>query len=746
MSPEFFAALYSEEDTNVEYKETMVGDKIKPTIVAFANDWQDDGVGTLIIGVANGGAIVGLKQSQDQILQMASNWQYDGSIDPRPQLTVDTETVDGKLLCKIRVPTGQRRPYRFNGTCYVRIGTSTRPATFEEEVELSKRPTIGHSLPNTLPPRDQVAVDFVGRKRDLQSLQTWIQDPLSNRISLIGPGGSGKSALAYEFACQIIESALAPITMVLWISAKYRRLTEGVILPIHPDFYGLETALDKLLVDTGWEELLDTQYSILERRNWIIDVFAETPALIILDDYDTLLANGGEPDVARCIDFFQGLTARTGSKLVMTSRVDTRAGQQHRVQGFRRDSSEALQFVDSRLRLLGMEEESLSRDAKNAVLRTTDGIPLFVEDVLRHYRLIQHLDRTLDEWKIRSGQSAREFALRLEFDSLNEVSKAVLLTCCLLETEVSIDDVQAVTGYGAQDIEEAMLELQGLFLVSPPSEANEYKTFAVTTNTAQLVKQELLNRSEYRRIEDAVRSISGDVYKNQFAEQHVNQAFRRAYWYVRSERFAEAENVIRETFARPGLSQHPDLHSALGWVYKQWHPERRAGEAREHFQRAASLKCRKVEMYIHWTDLAMQEQNWSEVVEAGRQGLELKNLSSLNRMALGSSVGFATSQLGKRLGREMQTSKALQTLSEADVIFREYICDPSDVPERGWRTHGKLYSGLVQNDEALYRISDDRKWFERMIADLERWKSEHTDDPKLESEYVRIHQTYSNLV
>lgn len=745
MSARPSAIVYSGEDTNVEYKEAMNGTKIKPAIVAFANDWQDDGLGTIVIGVRDDGTIVGLKQSRDAVLQVASNWQYDGSIDPRPQLTAETNVVANKLVCTVRVPTGQRRPYRFNGTCYIRVGTSTRPATFEEETELTNRLADDNPLPHSLPSRDEIIVAFVGRKRDLASLWEWIEDPLSNRISLTGPGGSGKSALAYQFGSEVVESAPKSLSMVLWISAKSRKLVGGDISSIRPDFHDLDSALTRLLRDAGWEEL-DPDWSLLERRDWLIEVLSAEPALIIVDDYDSLLGNSSHRDVARCIDFFQELTAKTASKLLMTSRVDTRAGQQRRVRGFTPNSAEALQFVDSRLRLLGMTEQSLSREQKNSVLKATDGIPLFVEDLLRHHRLTQRLDRTLTEWHERGGQSAREFALRLEFDSLDEVSKAVLMSCCLLETRVTVDDIQAVTGYGIQDIEMAMLELQGLFLVSPPMEADESRTFSVSTNTTVLVKQELGNRSEFRRVRDAVTSISGEIYGNRIADQYVNTAFKRAYWYVRSDRYVEAENVILATFERPGLSEHPDLYGFLGWIYKQWQPERRSGEARESFQRAASLKCRRADMYMHWAELESQEQNWSQVIDTGKEGLSVGAVNEYSKMRLGSSVAFATSQLGKRLGREVQTSRAIQTLHEADSVFRDHICDLADIPHKGWRTHGRLVCGLVQNDEALYQLTGDPKWFDRMINDLKRWESDHRGDPKLESESMRIRQTYRSLL
>src|SRR5512134_2112309 len=46
---------------------------------------------------------------------------------------------------------------------------------------------------------------LLGRDADLQSLRQWLADPAARLITLIGPGGVGKTRLALELAREIAE-------------------------------------------------------------------------------------------------------------------------------------------------------------------------------------------------------------------------------------------------------------------------------------------------------------------------------------------------------------------------------------------------------------------------------------------------------------------------------------------------------------------------------------------------------------
>ena len=119
-----------QESETIELKEIVVED-IKKEIIAFANSAG----GTLYVGVADDGSIVGV-DSSDTVTQQISNMVRD-SIKPDVTMFVryDTKVVDGKQIVTVEIQRGTERPYylakkglRPEGV-YVRQGTSSVPAT-----------------------------------------------------------------------------------------------------------------------------------------------------------------------------------------------------------------------------------------------------------------------------------------------------------------------------------------------------------------------------------------------------------------------------------------------------------------------------------------------------------------------------------------------------------------------------------------------------------------------------------------
>ena len=68
------------------------------------------------------------------------------------------------------------------------------------------------ALDHRLPSKESVVVGFVGRRTELSELCDWFDEPTSALWALAGEGGKGKSAIAYQFACEIQERAPAPFS------------------------------------------------------------------------------------------------------------------------------------------------------------------------------------------------------------------------------------------------------------------------------------------------------------------------------------------------------------------------------------------------------------------------------------------------------------------------------------------------------------------------------------------------------
>lgn len=119
-----------QESETLELKEIVVED-IKKEIIAFANSAG----GTLYVGVADDGGIVGV-ENPDMVIQQISNMVRDSI---KPDITMftryATKNVAGKQIVVVEIQRGTERPYylakkglRPEGV-YVRQGTSSVPAT-----------------------------------------------------------------------------------------------------------------------------------------------------------------------------------------------------------------------------------------------------------------------------------------------------------------------------------------------------------------------------------------------------------------------------------------------------------------------------------------------------------------------------------------------------------------------------------------------------------------------------------------
>ena len=112
---------------------------IRKDICAFANDLpghQKSGV--VFVGVYDNGHCANLKVT-DQILQNLAHLRSDGQITPFPSLVVQRRVLNGCEMAVIMVSPSASPPVRYNGRCWIRVGTRRDTASPEEEVRLSER-------------------------------------------------------------------------------------------------------------------------------------------------------------------------------------------------------------------------------------------------------------------------------------------------------------------------------------------------------------------------------------------------------------------------------------------------------------------------------------------------------------------------------------------------------------------------------------------------------------------------------
>lgn len=130
------------ESDRVEFKESLSGsapDRIREAICAFANDLPDHRrPGIVFVGVRDDGSVAGLPIT-DELLRQLADMKTDGNIVPPPSLAVaKLPTPEGDIAAVI-VPPSDSPPVRCRGRIQIRIGSSQRMATAQDERILNEK-------------------------------------------------------------------------------------------------------------------------------------------------------------------------------------------------------------------------------------------------------------------------------------------------------------------------------------------------------------------------------------------------------------------------------------------------------------------------------------------------------------------------------------------------------------------------------------------------------------------------------
>jgi ATP-dependent DNA helicase RecG len=137
---------------------------IRHTVCAFANDLANSGrPGVLFVGLEDDGSCAGLVVD-DCLLRDLSQIRDEGSILPRPSIEIRRLAVDGCEVAVLVVHPSAVPPVRYDGRVWVRVGSTNRQATPEEESRLAERRRAG-DLPFDLRPVPDVGTDDLDLER-----------------------------------------------------------------------------------------------------------------------------------------------------------------------------------------------------------------------------------------------------------------------------------------------------------------------------------------------------------------------------------------------------------------------------------------------------------------------------------------------------------------------------------------------------------------------------------------------------
>lgn len=577
-------------------------------------------------------------------------------------------------------------------------------------------------IPQNLPSRDSIVIDFVGRHEELADLWRWYLDPYAKRWLLTGEGGKGKTAIAYEFAAQLATAAPKDLFAIHWMSGKQRRFHEGEISAIdNPDVWDLDSTLDSLISTFGEAAAL-RDASTDAKRGAVLELLSEFPSLIVADDLDTVQYS--DDSVVQFL--FYDVASVPETKVLATSRREiaglSQAKTQVRGLTLREDASgPARDFLVSRAQLLDIDASTMTDRRVERICRLTEGSPLWMEDMLRLFRFYAP-DRAIEQWRARDGSTAREYALSKEVEALGDRARMALQVFALAGKSFSIDDLSSILGTSDDDVVAAITELRRLYLLPGMSIVDDIPRYQINPNLASFVKNNFDDPVRRIKIENAIQGFLGRVPSGEEARA-VADYRRQAEVFIRRGDVVSAQSVVQR-----GLDEHPNratLFETLGRVHSMRGSEG-VVEAREAFSRAHNLGRRAFELFDYWSDFELSRENWSEAARVAELGLETDGDADPRLLQ---RAGYARSRLAYALAQQLDSESADHQANVADRHLERAL----DLFSRrggdvSWRS--KAHRATVINASYLRR--------QELVCDrLARWLEDLPDDHHAWREYSR---------
>jgi hypothetical protein len=473
----------------------------------------------------------------------------------------------------------------------------------------------------------------------------------------------------------------------------------------------LDTAIESI-IDAYGE---DPESSQKPKREFCMELLTEFPALLVVDDIDTL-----EDEAEKAIEFLlMDLPSLTRSRVLVTSRraLFGMQGSTTYVSGLSPADAEA--FLRSRCALMGIRIGSVLR-LKDRVIEATDSSPLFMEDLLRLTQAGLDVEKAIGLWLERRGDKARRYAMEREYERLGEDARKLLLALSL-EDRCAIDQLRRALDWDLSRVLHALEQLRLMFLFGSSNRIGDDAKLSLNQNTKKLVLDVFAETESYRRVQRQMQASIGQLTTKRAEERHVLQILRKARLQVNRDCADEAEQLLCSL-----LSEYParaDIHANLGWTYKK---KQRVTDAREQFRRAHELRCKDRDAYWHWSELEANEGEWTASEQAAEFGLAVFP----DDQGLLFRKGYALHRRAKEEYCE-GTGENVSRLCERAVSALEESLRARNAEERNSNILAQTHRALVLTAETL---GDGR----RVRQYLERWADACQRDPTYYSEYERL--------
>jgi predicted ATPase len=394
--------------------------------------------------------------------------------------------------------------------------------------------TAAHSrwIPTNLPVE---RTRFVGREAELSRLEALLGEG-ERLVTLVGPGGSGKTRLARRLGARLLVESAAPIGSVWFVDlAEARSLDE--LLAVLGDV--LEVPLDR---ESGVEDSCERMAHALSARQ---------PMVLILDNFEQLVELA-----PATIGLFRARAP--GVVFVVTSRVRLGLEGEAQVELGPLDESDALAlFEDRARRVFPSFQRGHDEPALRELVARLDHSPLAIElaaarvKVLPPRALLTRLSARLD--LLRSTHrdalprhATLRSALDGSWDLLETIDRAALAACSVFHGTFTLEAAEAVVRptddvrARVVDSLESLVE-QSLVLRHDASEDDPQGRFRLSETVREYASEKLRELGEDAQLEAETRHA--DHYLAQ-AEASASAAFAPWGGVVERPALRELDNLM----------------------------------------------------------------------------------------------------------------------------------------------------------------------------------------------------------
>jgi NB-ARC domain len=490
------------------------------------------------------------------------------------------------------------------------FGNRDNPSLWAVDAPESISPPL--SIQNTLPDKNLICPDFVGRLSIINSLWRWLGDEFAHVKLLVGDGGKGKTSIAYAFAREVCMNAANGFQKVIWLTAKSRRfvgeIDDYVPMP-QRHFFDTESLLRALSSELAiLREEVEGASPVLLKKT-LRRSLLQFPCLIVVDDVDSADADEQKEILNTTMQL-----ASSSNRFLITTRMNFAFGKDLAITVGGLEPSEFSRYASQLEVKFGTP--ALNHAQIDRLRVATDGSPLFAESIFRLLKRGMRFDAALKEWKGKLGTEVRNAALKKEVDTLKPESRRVLLICALME-QVSFAELKQLTGYIDDRLHQCLEELQALFLLSTPTIIKNEPRFGVAENTGLLVlenaKSIVADPSAIERKVRTLRGTSTRASKN----RTVGLAIRQAMALLQNNRHKDA--LATAEAALKSVRQNSDLIStrAICLLAKNRADGDRVSldSARKAFRASYELGNRKPRMFELWYQSEELSEDWAGAVD-----------------------------------------------------------------------------------------------------------------------------------